>query len=46
MIHSLLRFPPATRWSQCSINELNAGFARSGNADLNRCLGNSPTTVS
>ncbi|XP_019849967.1 PREDICTED: disintegrin and metalloproteinase domain-containing protein 28-like [Amphimedon queenslandica] len=45
IMNAISRFPPATSWSQCSINELNAGFAGSGNSDLNRCLGNSPTTI-
>uniref|UniRef100_A0A1X7VG30 Peptidase M12B domain-containing protein n=1 Tax=Amphimedon queenslandica TaxID=400682 RepID=A0A1X7VG30_AMPQE len=45
IMNAVSGWPPATNWSQCSINELNAGFYRSGNSDLNRCLGNSPTTI-
>ena len=36
-------FPPATRWSSCSISDLNNGLF--GPNNLQRCIGNVPTTT-
>lgn len=37
-----ITFTPPTRWSQCSVDDLNSGF---NNRNLDRCLFNEPTTV-
>ena len=38
-----ITFNPPTRWSQCSVDQLNSGFT--GSRNLDRCLFNEPTTV-
>ncbi|CAI8048180.1 Disintegrin and metalloproteinase domain-containing protein 8, partial [Geodia barretti] len=38
-----ITFNPPTRWSQCSIDQLNSGFT--GSRNLDRCLFNEPTMV-
>ena len=40
---AIITFNPPTRWSQCSIDDLNTGFT--GPRNLDRCLFNEPTTV-